>query len=207
MLLAENFSDRSRKVLFLANQEAKRMNSPRVGTEDLLLGILNEGSGIAATVLKNHDLDIRKVRVVVQEIWSYPENNEVGMKLPHSDRLKSCLENAIAIATELNHKYVGTEHLLLSLVVAPLESGVMQVLKKLNVLSKSLREETFNLLGVDDKKAFTLLPDKIKTLCADVAQLRGLTHLKAWHNAKTAADIVGNSPEEMLLLMFKNSNQ
>ena len=112
----ERFTDRARKVMQLANQEAQRFNHEYVGTEHVLLGLIKEGSGVAANVLRNLDVDLRKIRNEVEKIvQAGPEMVTMG-KLPQTPRAKKVIEYAIEEARNLNHNYVGTEHLLLGLV-------------------------------------------------------------------------------------------
>src|SRR5947209_13207182 len=107
----ERFTDRARKVMQLANQEAQRLNHEYIGTEHILLGLVKEGSGVAANVLKNLDIDLRKIRVEVEKlVQSSPEVGTPG-KLPQTPRAKKVIEYSIEEARNLNHNYVGTEHL------------------------------------------------------------------------------------------------
>src|SRR5262249_47351410 len=111
----ERFTDRARKVMQLANQEAQRFNHEYIGTEHILLGLVKEGSGVAANVLKNLDVDLRKIRLEVEKIvQSGPDMVTMG-KLPQTPRAKKVIEYAMEEARNLNHNYVGTEHLLLGL--------------------------------------------------------------------------------------------
>ena len=111
----ERFTDRARKVMAMANQEAQRFNHEYIGTEHILLGLVKEGSGVGANVLKNLDVDLRKVRLEVEKLVRQgPETAQVG-KLPQTPRAKKVIEYAIEEARSLNHNYVGTEHLLLGL--------------------------------------------------------------------------------------------
>src|SRR5262245_37033979 len=99
----------------LANQEAQRFHHEYVGTEHILLGLGREGSGGAANVLKNLDIDLRKIRLEVEKIVrSGPDMVTTG-KLPQTPRAKKVIEGAIEEAQDFNHNYVGTEHLLLGL--------------------------------------------------------------------------------------------
>ena len=142
----ERFRDRARKVMQLANQEAQRFNHEYVGTEHLLLGLVKEGSGVAANVLKNLDVDLRKIRVEVEKIvQSGPDMVTMG-KLPQTPRAKKVIEYAIEEARNLNHNYVGTEHLLLGL-LREQEGVAAQVLMNLNLKLEEVREEVLNLLG------------------------------------------------------------
>src|SRR5882672_9761851 len=142
----ERFTDRARKVMQLANQEAQRFNHEYIGTEHILLGLVKEGSGVAANVLKNLDVDLRKIRVEVEKIvQSGPDMVTMG-KLPQTPRAKKVIEYAIEEARNLNHNYVGTEHLLLGL-LREQEGVAAQVLMNLNLKLEEVREEVLNLLG------------------------------------------------------------
>ncbi len=111
----ERFTDRARKVMALANQEAQRFNHDFIGTEHILLGLVKEGSGVGATVLKNLDVDIKRLRLEVEKkVKSGPDMVTMG-KLPQTPRAKKVIEYAIEEARALNHNYVGTEHILLGL--------------------------------------------------------------------------------------------
>ena len=142
----ERFTDRARKVMALANQEAQRFNHEYIGTEHILLGLVKEGSGVGANVLKNLDVDLRKVRLEVEKlVKSGPEMVTMG-KLPQTPRAKKVIEYAIEEARSLNHNYVGTEHLLLGL-LREHEGVAAQVLMNLNLKLEDVREEVLNLLG------------------------------------------------------------
>src|SRR6186713_2769045 len=142
----ERFTDRARKVMALANQEAQRFNHEYIGTEHILLGLVKEGSGVGATVLKNLDIDLRKVRLEVEKlVKSGPDMVTMG-KLPQTPRAKKVIEYAIEEARNLNHNYVGTEHLLLGL-LREHEGVAAQVLMNLGLKLEEVREEVLNLLG------------------------------------------------------------
>ncbi|QDV89283.1 ClpA/B family protein [Phycisphaerae bacterium RAS2] len=142
----ERFTDRARKVMALANQEAQRFNHEYIGTEHILLGLVKEGSGVGANVLKNLEVDLRKVRLEVEKlVKSGPDMVTMG-KLPQTPRAKKVIEYAIEEARNLNHNYVGTEHLLLGLLRE--QDGVAaQVLMNLGIKLEEVREEVLNLLG------------------------------------------------------------
>jgi ATP-dependent Clp protease ATP-binding subunit ClpC len=142
----ERFTDRARKVMQLANQEAQRFNHEYVGTEHVLLGLVKEGSGVAANVLKNLDVDLRKIRVEVEKIVQAGPDMVTMGKLPQTPRAKKVIEYAIEEARNLNHNYVGTEHLLLGL-LREQEGVAAQVLMNLNLKLEEVREEVLNLLG------------------------------------------------------------
>src|SRR5216684_2893014 len=142
----ERFTDRARKVMQLANQEAQRFNHEYIGTEHILLGLVKEGSGVAANVLKNLDIDLRKIRLEIEKIvQSGPDMVTMG-KLPQTPRAKKVIEYSIEEARNLNHNYVGTEHLLLGL-LREQEGVAAQVLMNLGMKLEDVREEVLNLLG------------------------------------------------------------
>ncbi len=142
----ERFTDRARKVMALANQEAQRFNHEYIGTEHILLGLVKEGSGVGANVLKNLSVDLRKVRLEVEKlVHSGPDMVTMG-KLPQTPRAKKVIEYAIEEARSLNHNYVGTEHLLLGL-LREHDGVAAQVLMNLGLKLEEVREEVLNLLG------------------------------------------------------------
>ena len=142
----ERLTDRARKVMALANQEAQRLNHEYIGTEHILLGLVKEGSGVGANVLKNLDIDLRKVRLEVEKlVKSGPEMVTMG-KLPQTPRAKKVIEYAIEEARNLNHNYVGTEHLLLGL-LREHDGVAAQVLMNIGLKLEEVREEVLNLLG------------------------------------------------------------
>ncbi len=142
----ERFTDRARKVMALANQEAQRFNHEYIGTEHILLGLVKEGSGVGANVLKNLDVDLRKVRLEVEKlVRAGPEMVTMG-KLPQTPRAKKVIEYAIEEARNLNHNYVGTEHILLGL-LREHDGVAAQVLMNLGLKLEDVREEVLNLLG------------------------------------------------------------
>jgi ATP-dependent Clp protease ATP-binding subunit ClpC len=130
----------------LANQEAQRFNHEYIGTEHILLGLVKEGSGVGATVLKNLDVDIKKLRLEVEKlVKSGPDMVTMG-KLPHTPRAKKVIEFAIEEARSLNHNYVGTEHLLLGL-LRETDGIAAQVMMNLGLRLEDVRQEVLNLLG------------------------------------------------------------
>ena len=142
----ERFTDRARKVMQLANQEAQHFNHEYIGTEHILLGLVKEGSGVAANVLKNLDGDLRKIRIEVEKlVQTGPEMVTMG-KLPHTPRAKKVIEYSMEEARNLGHNYVGTEHILLGL-LREQEGVAAQVLLNLELRLDEVREEVLNLLG------------------------------------------------------------
>ena len=109
-----NFTERVRKVLAMAGEEAVRLNHEYVGTEHILLGLIREGEGVAATVLRNLQVDLDEItRTVDGVVKKGRAGPRTGPDLPYTSRAKKVLELAMSEARELNHSYVGTEHLLL----------------------------------------------------------------------------------------------
>ena len=142
----ERFTDRARKVMQLANQEAQRFNHEYIGTEHMLLGLVKEGTGVAANVLKNLGVDLRKIRLEVEKlVQSGPEMITMG-KLPQTPRAKKVIEFSMEEARNLNHNFVGTEHILLGL-LREHEGVAAQVLMNLDLKLEDVREEVLNLLG------------------------------------------------------------
>jgi len=142
----ERFTDRARKVMALANQEAQRFGHEYIGTEHILLGLVKEGSGVGANVLKNLDIDIKKLRLEVEKlVKSGPDMVTMG-KLPQTPRAKKVIEFAIEEARALNHNYIGTEHILLGL-LRETEGIAAQVLMNLGLKLEDVRQEVLNLLG------------------------------------------------------------
>lgn len=142
----ERFTDRARKVMQLANQEAQRFNHEYIGTEHMLLGLVKEGTGVAANVLKNLDVDLRKIRLEVEKlVQSGPEMITMG-KLPQTPRAKKVIEYSMEEARQLAHNFVGTEHILLGL-LREQEGVAAQVLMNLGMKLEDVREEVLNLLG------------------------------------------------------------
>jgi ATP-dependent Clp protease ATP-binding subunit ClpC len=143
-----NFTDRVRKVLAMAREEAIRLQHDYVGTEHILLGLIREGEGVAAAVLMNLNVDLEQVHERVEsEVRKGKATIALG-ELPYTSRAKKVLEYAMAEARDLSHSYVGTEHLLLGLLRE--ERGIAaQVLNALGVTLEEARGQTQKLLGSD----------------------------------------------------------
>jgi ATP-dependent Clp protease ATP-binding subunit ClpC len=168
----ERFTDRARKVMALANQEAQRFNHEYIGTEHILLGLVKEGSGVGANVLKNLDVDLRKVRLEVEKlVKAGPEMVTMG-KLPQTPRAKKVIEYAIEEARNLNHNYVGTEHLLLGL-LREHDGVAAQVLMNLGLKLEEVREEVLNLLGAGNERSEEMEGGVAGTAGASGAQASG----------------------------------
>jgi ATP-dependent Clp protease ATP-binding subunit ClpC len=143
-----NFTDRVRKVLAMAREEAIRLQHDYVGTEHILLGLIREGEGVAAAVLENLSVDLEQIHERVEESVRKGKATIALGELPYTSRAKKVLEFAMAEARDFNHSYVGTEHLLLGLLRE--EKGIAaQVLNSLGVTLDEAREETLKVLGSD----------------------------------------------------------
>jgi hypothetical protein len=156
----ERFTDRARKVMQLANQEAQRLYHEYIGTEHILLGLVKEVSGVAANVLKNLHLDLRKIRLEVERlVQSGPDMVTMG-KLPLTPRAQKVIEYSMEEARSLNHNYVGTEHILLGLLRE--DFGVAaQILMNFGLNMKVVRAEIEKVLYQPDdwgREKFSSLP-------------------------------------------------
>ena len=142
----ERFTDRARKVMALANQEARRFNGEWIDAEHILLGLIKEGSGVGANVLKNLDVDLKKLCLEIEELLNKKYSDEVMTdRLPHLPRAKYVIEFAIEEARLLNCSYVGTEHILLGLMHIN-ESIVLQAFAKKGITIENVRAEVLKVL-------------------------------------------------------------
>jgi ATP-dependent Clp protease ATP-binding subunit ClpA len=176
----ERFTNRARKVMALANQEAQRLNHDYIGTEHILLGMVNEGSGVGAQVLKSLKVDLRNVRQEVEKrVKRRPEMIAMS-RLPQTPSAKRVIEHAIEQARDLGHKYVGTEHMLLGLLCEQNDLAA-KVLMSLGLKLEDIREQVLSLLGagipapIAPSQPLDDTPDqshqrveRIPTLCAEL---------------------------------------
>jgi ATP-dependent Clp protease ATP-binding subunit ClpC len=173
----EKFTDRARRVMQLADQEAQRFNHEYVGTEHILLGLVKEDSGIAADVLGHLNVNLCKVRREVEKlVQSGPDMVTMG-KLPQTPLAKKAIEAAIDEARLLRHNYVGTEHILLGLLKT--EGVGLDVLSVLGLDVNTVRSEVLNLLGVCQKEDIQTQRQAIESIAHTVAGCFGGTNLKA----------------------------
>src|SRR5436189_958902 len=144
-----NFTERVRKVLAMAREEAARLHHEYVGTEHILLGLIREGEGVAATVLQNLSVELDEIQQKIEEtVKKGKAAQATGPDLPYTSRAKKVLELAMSEARELGHSYVGTEHLLLGLLRE--EKGIAaQVLTDAGVNLEAARAETLRILGTE----------------------------------------------------------
>ena len=144
----DRFTDRARKVMGLARQEAQRFNHDYIGTEHILLGLVQEGAGVAASVLKNLNVDLKKIRHEVEKLVASGTTMVSPGQLPFTPRAKKVLELSLEEASNLGHTYIGTEHLLLGLIRED-EGIAAQVLRNLKVKLEDVRDEVLELLGAE----------------------------------------------------------
>src|SRR5215216_4746613 len=141
----DKFTERARKVLTLAQEEAQRFNHNYIGTEHLLLGLVREGDGVAAKVLGNLGVELNKVRSAVEFIIGRGDRTVLG-EIGLTPRAKKVIELAVDEARRLSHSYIGTEHLLLGLVREG-EGIAAGVLESLGVNLERVRAETTRILS------------------------------------------------------------
>ena len=142
-----NFTERVRKVLALAREESANLRHEYVGTEHILLGLIDEGEGVAATVLQNLDVDLDDLKFGIEQVVRRGDpGRQTGPDLPYTSRAKKVLELSMSQARELNHSYVGTEHLLLGL-LAEKKGIAAQVLVDKGVTLDTAAAEVVRILG------------------------------------------------------------
>ena len=145
----EKFTERARKVMSLARQEAQRLNSEFIGTEHILLGIIQEGGGVAAKVLKNLNVELKRIRQEIEKLITPSTSPTVTLgQLPFSPRAKRVIELAGEAASQLGHDVIGTEHLLLGLLKEN-EGIAAQVLTNLGLKLEEVRDMVLEVLGAD----------------------------------------------------------
>src|SRR5437762_3971942 len=148
----DKFTERARKTLQLAQEEAQRFNHNYIGTEHILLGLVREGDGVAARVLNNLGIELHKVRSAVEFIIGRGDRMVMG-EIGLTPRAKRVIELAVDEARRLNHHYIGTEHLLLGLVREG-EGIAAGVLESLGVSLEKVRAQVIEVLkSVDDSIA------------------------------------------------------
>jgi len=146
MAMFNRFTERARKVILLAKEEAKRFNHDYIGTEHILLGLVREGEGVAAAVLASFGLTSDKIRIEVEKLVQPGPSTVISGDLPFTPKAKKVMELATEEARALGHNYIGTEHLLLGLIREG-EGVASQVLMNLGLELERVREEVMNLLG------------------------------------------------------------
>jgi ATP-dependent Clp protease ATP-binding subunit ClpC len=144
----ERFTDRARKVMQLAEEEARRLGHEHLGTEHVLLGLVKEGNGVGAHVLKSFDVDLSKARKQIDKFVQPGERQSDPQPLVITPRTKKFIEFAIEELRPLKHNYVGTEHQLLGL-LRDQEGVAVHALLDLGLDLNEIRKEVYTLLGHD----------------------------------------------------------
>ena len=143
----DRFTDRARKVMQLANQETQRFNHEYIGTEHILLGLVKEGTGVAALVLKSFDVDLRKIELEVDKLVERGPERAITVKLPQAPGATRIVLYAVEEARKLDHSFVGTEHLILGLLRVK-EGVACKVLTRLGLELNETRHKVLELLGL-----------------------------------------------------------
>jgi len=161
MNMFNRFTERARKVILLAKEEAKRFNHDYIGTEHILLGLIREGEGVAAAVLQNLGLSSDQIRLEVEKLVQLGPSTIVSGDIPFTPKAKKVIELAMDEARNLGHNYIGTEHLLLGLIREG-EGIAAQVLVNLGLDLGKVRQEVMELLG-SSTPGYTVSPATPKT--------------------------------------------
>jgi ATP-dependent Clp protease ATP-binding subunit ClpA len=175
----ERFTHRARRVVVLAQEEARLLNHNYLGTEHLLLGLISEGQGVATTAMESLGISLEAVRAQVEEIIGQGQSAPTG-HIPFSPRAKKVLELSLREAKQLGHNYIGTEHILLGLIREG-EGVAAQVLVRLGADLSRVRQQVIQLLsgdaGTEEAGARTRLvrmtvPDDLLEAQEQFAQVR-----------------------------------
>ncbi|MBU0633669.1 MAG: ATP-dependent Clp protease ATP-binding subunit [Candidatus Omnitrophica bacterium] len=142
----DRFTERARKVILLAKEEAKRFNHDYIGTEHILLGLIKEGEGVAAAVLQNLGLNLDMIRLEVEKLVQAGPSTVTSGDIPFTPKAKRVIEMSMDEAKGLGHNYIGTEHLLLGLIKEG-EGVSSQVLMNLGLDLEKVKREIMDLLG------------------------------------------------------------
>ncbi len=153
----ERFTDRARRVVVLAQEEARMLHHNYIGTEHLLLGLIREGEGVAAKALESIGIDLAAVRQQVEEIIGQGQQEPSG-HIPFTKRAKKALEMSLRESVQLGHSYIGTEHILLGLLREG-DGVAAQVLVKLGADLNRVRQQVIQLLHGPGQRASVPLPD------------------------------------------------
>jgi ATP-dependent Clp protease ATP-binding subunit ClpA len=179
----ERFTDKARRVMAFAGREAQRYHHGHIGTEHILLGLMKEGTGIAATVLQARGIDRKSLTKAIVSMVQEDERVDSGA-LPQTPHAKHVIQWAIEEARALHHNYLGTEHLLLGL-LRETEGMADHILLRFNVSLDDLRQDVFRNLGETASEGASLgplAPDDAREMVGDMARSTKtpLKHIVMW---------------------------
>jgi ATP-dependent Clp protease ATP-binding subunit ClpA len=175
----ERFTDRARRVVVLAQEEARLLNHNYIGTEHILLGLIHEGEGVAAKALESLGISLEAVRAQVEEIIGQGQSAPTG-HIPFTPRAKKVLELSLREALQLGHNYIGTEHILLGLIREG-EGVAAQVLVKLGADLSRVRQQVIQVqsgyaggedVGARMRLVRMTVPDDLREAEEQLAQVR-----------------------------------
>lgn len=155
----EHFTDRARKTMALANQEANRYNHDHIEPEHIMLGLVKESSGVGAKVLKKMGCDFRKVQLEVEQRVSQGQSYNFISKAPCSSSSKKVIKEALVAARELGHNYIGTEHILMGLVRIP-NTVAQDILRDAQISADQIKEELMHVLGIGHTELDSFVEDE-----------------------------------------------
>ena len=192
-----NFTERVRKSLMLARREAVALRHEYVGTEHMLLGICAEGGGVAEAALTSLNVDLNNVRQAILQVVMPGQGNpgitSSDPDLPYTSRAKRALELAINEARDLNHSYVGTEHLLLGL-MREANGIAAQVLTSLGMTATGVRTEVVKLLGTEPPSSTTAqkpaVTERVATITLVIEHPDGRIEAKKFGHAHDAVSFL-----------------
>jgi ATP-dependent Clp protease ATP-binding subunit ClpC len=186
-----NFTERARKVLALARDEAHALNHEYVGTEHLLLGLIREGGGVASALLENLKVDTGLMRQKIEETVQRGRASVKYPDLPYTSRAKKSIELAMAEARDLSHNYVGTEHLLLGLLRE--EKGVAaMVLADAGLTLPEARAEVLRLLGFANDETRIPSSDDVVGVGVEIKFADGQITRSDFHSIREALEFLRN---------------
>jgi ATP-dependent Clp protease ATP-binding subunit ClpC len=186
----ERFTDRARRVVVLAQEEARMLNHNYIGTEHLLLGLIHEGEGVAAKTLESLGISLDAIRSQVVEIIGMGNKAPTG-HIPFTPRAKKVLELSLREALQLGHDYIGTEHILLGLIREGEGVGA-QVLQKLGADLDRVRRQVIELLGghQPERPSGRMFPERFTSRAHRVLDLAKESARELGHQAIEPTDLL-----------------
>jgi ATP-dependent Clp protease ATP-binding subunit ClpC len=197
----ERFTDEARRVVVLAQEEARMLGHHYIGTEHILLGLIHEGEGVAAKALESLNISLEAVRQQIKEIIGQGQDAPPG-EIPFTPRAKKVLELSFREALQLGHNYIGTEHILLGLIREG-EGVAAQVLQKLGAQLNRVRQTVIQLLsgyGPESAEELAVLPEvPVEPVCPACS---GLLEGAVAHRTLRAAPATDQGEQLSLRVFF-----